>query len=131
MGNNVGENIKQKRKELGFSQIKLSRLSGISQSAISDIENPYATKRPNTDTISKIASALCCSVAELMGERIINDERLPSNNEFSASIPNDEKELIQLYRSLNNEAKRTVLETVRGFAGNPAMQKDESDTATA
>ena len=63
----VGENIKRIRKEKKLSQRQLADLSGISQSAISDIENPAVTKLPNIDTIQKLASALRVSIDELTG----------------------------------------------------------------
>jgi transcriptional regulator with XRE-family HTH domain len=66
----VGENIKRRRKLLGITQNALSRLSGISQSAISDIENPQVTKLPNIDTIKKLAAALQCTVSDLTGETV-------------------------------------------------------------
>lgn len=64
----VGQNIKKRRKELKMSQSELARRSGISQSAISDIESLTVTKSPSTETIKMIAPALGCTVAELMGE---------------------------------------------------------------
>lgn len=67
--------IRNKRKALHLSQARLSKLSGVSQSAISDIENPVGTKRPNTDTIQRIALALQCTISELMGEQ--NNSKAP------------------------------------------------------
>lgn len=78
MSFDVGANIRNKRKELHLSQARLSKLSGISQSAISDIESPVGTKRPNTDTIQKIALAMQCTVSELMGEQ--NDKKEPASD---------------------------------------------------
>ena len=52
----------------------------------------------------------------------------------SAAVPlltDDEMELVELYRSLNKETQATLLTTARGFAGNPAMKKEESNTETA
>lgn len=63
MGSKVGELIKKKRKELHITQVQLSKMSGVSQSAISDIESANVTKLPNIDTIQKIANALCVSVS--------------------------------------------------------------------
>ena len=104
----VGQNIKKKRKESGLSQAQLSRLSGISQSAISDIENPNVTKRPNTDTISKIASALGCTVAELMGENI---EKTAALSDDGA----DETKMLNLYRQLPPEKKSYVQGVLEGI----------------
>lgn len=64
----VGQNIKKRRKELNLTQSELARRSGISQSAISDIESLTVTKSPSTETIKLIAPVLGCTVAELMGE---------------------------------------------------------------
>lgn len=36
----------------------------------------------------------------------------------------EETELISLFRLLNSETREIVLATVRGFAGNPCMQKE-------
>lgn len=43
----------------------------------------------------------------------------------------EETELISLYRGLSAEARSAVLVTVRGFAGNPAMQKESTKSETA
>ncbi len=40
-------------------------------------------------------------------------------------LATDEQELVRLFRTLNSEARGMVLATVRGFAGNPDMQKEE------
>lgn len=46
----------------------LAQRAGVSQSAISDIENPNVTKLPNIDTITKIAAALGCGVDGLLAD---------------------------------------------------------------
>lgn len=56
------------RRELaGFSQRKLSALSGVPQPIISDIENGK-TKSPTVDTAIKLSRVLGCSVEELVSE---------------------------------------------------------------
>ena len=107
MAADVGLNIKNRRKQLRLSQARLSDLSGISQSAISDIENPDVTKRPNTDTIQKIAAALQCTVSELMGEQP------PGENDaaFEGLSP-DEVKLIQDYRNLNRQGQEYIRQTM-------------------
>lgn len=107
MAIDVGLNIRNRRKELHLSQKQLSELSGISQSAISDIENPSVTKRPNTDTIQKLAVALRCSVAELMGESIV-----PDLSEQTGSLLPDEIKLIDDYRSLNAQGQEYIRQTM-------------------
>lgn len=107
MDHDVGANIRNRRKQLRFSQAKLSQLSGISQSAISDIENPTATKRPNTDTIQKIAIALQCTVSELMGE-----QTTPDVGTMNYDLSPDEIKLIQDYRSLNKQGQEYIRQTM-------------------
>lgn len=102
----VGKNIKERRKQLHLSQARLSELSGISQSAISDIENPAATKRPNTDTIQKLAAALQCTVSDLMG-----DQLTPQTVMYDGLLPDEEK-LIEDYRSLNRQGQEYIRQTM-------------------
>lgn len=75
----VGENIKRIRKEKKLSQRQLADLSGISQSAISDIENPAVTKLPNIDTIQKLAAALRVSIDELTGAVVASKKEAESD----------------------------------------------------
>ena len=63
---NVGDKIKVMMKNRGYSQIKLAQKAQISQSGLSTIINGGSS--PSATTLSAIAAALGCSVAELMGE---------------------------------------------------------------
>lgn len=47
------------------------------------------------------------------------------------SLSADEQELVSLYRTLNAGTKGVVLATIRGFAGNPSMQKESTKSETA
>ena len=60
--------LTHKRELAGFSQRKLSALSGVPQPMISDIENGK-TKSPTVDTAIKLSKALGCTVEELVSER--------------------------------------------------------------
>lgn len=102
----VGKNIKERRKRLHLSQARLSELSGISQSAISDIENPASTKRPNTDTIQKLAAALQCTVSDLIG-----DQLTPQTAMYDGLLPDEEK-LIEDYRSLDRQGQAYIRQTM-------------------
>lgn len=102
---NIGGKIRQLRKERGLTQVQVSQLSGVSQSAISDIESGRVTKLPNIDTVGKIASALGCTVAELLGEGA------------PAAAPSDgltptERQLIRDFRALNTQGQEFVLQAV-------------------
>ena len=55
----------------------------------------------------------------------------PNGNTAALTCATDqEEELVTLFRGLSATARETVLTTVRGFAGNPSMQKEEQDMST-
>lgn len=60
----IGDRIKAMRKSIGMTQVQLSKITGISQSSISDIEN--RTNNPSSATLQLIASAFGCSIADLV-----------------------------------------------------------------
>ncbi len=60
---NIGPNIKQVRRDKGLSQGELSRMSGISTSALSAYEN--SKKYPNSNTLAKLAISLGVSIDRL------------------------------------------------------------------
>lgn len=62
----VSDNIKAVRKSLKMTQKDLSLRSGVSQSAISDIES--GNKSPSASTLSMIADGLGVSMVELLSE---------------------------------------------------------------
>lgn len=62
----VGERIKKLREKKGLSTTDLSRLTGISQSTISKLEN--GKRKPELSTLEKIADALIVTVDRLSGE---------------------------------------------------------------
>jgi transcriptional regulator with XRE-family HTH domain len=58
-------NTAQLRADKGLSQSELSRISGVKQGVISDIESGQ-TLAPRLDTAKKLADALGCSVDDLL-----------------------------------------------------------------
>ena len=59
--------LKLIRKDRGYTQKKLSELSGVSQGKISEYENGMTT--PRIDAAAKLASALGITLDELVGLR--------------------------------------------------------------
>ena len=59
--------IRELREKKGWSQIELARRSGVTQSAISDIESAK-TKNPRIDTMDAIARALNVPIARLINK---------------------------------------------------------------
>lgn len=67
----IGERIFKARQIKGWKQLALSKLAGISQSYLSDIENGMS--KISVETLYKIAEALDVSVVYLLGEDSIAD----------------------------------------------------------
>lgn len=57
--------VRERRMSSHLSQTELSSLSGVPQGIISGIESGN-TKNPRIDTVAKLASALGCTVDELL-----------------------------------------------------------------
>lgn len=60
----IGDNLKRLRRAKNYSQINLSKLSGVSQTTISDVENNVYT--PNIKKIIVLAKTLNVDVNELL-----------------------------------------------------------------
>lgn len=64
----IGERIKNIRKQKKMTQVELSKKSGVKQATISAIENLH--NKPTAATMELIAAALDCTMSELLGETI-------------------------------------------------------------
>ena len=60
--------VREKRIEMGLSQLELSKRANVPQGVLSDIESGK-TKAPRIDTLMKIADALETTIADLIGEK--------------------------------------------------------------
>jgi len=61
----IAQNIKRKRKELGLSQDKLSKLANVAYNTVVKIESGE-NPNPTIDTLRKIAKALNLGVDDLI-----------------------------------------------------------------
>lgn len=71
MAENLGEQIRDFRAALGWSQFHLAEKAGISQSVISDIESGRRNN-PSIKTLWKIAKALEVPLSELLNIQSLN-----------------------------------------------------------
>ena len=112
----VGERIKEMRRKKKITQVELAQKSGVRQTTISAAET--GVNQPSTTTVALIASALGCTVAELLGE------------DAPAAAPSDgltptERQLIRDFRALNTQGQEFVLQAV-AMAG--AVSKTGTNT---
>lgn len=86
----IGSTLKEYRKKNGFTLKKLSDISGVSLTFISDIEN--GRKKPSTKKAKQLADALNIDVKLLLDEKIaemideIQDDVKISNPDIRAII---------------------------------------------
>ena len=97
----VSDALKRARKAKRWTQLELAERSGVSQQAISFIEN--GRNSPSESTIRLLADALGLSVSDLL-----HDE-----SETETTLKPDELRLLNMYRSLPANAKEAALENVR------------------
>ena len=91
----AGERIKEMMKAQKITQNQLAREANISQSGLSSIVNGNVSAKE--DTLQRIAKALGCTTAELLGETEVEET-------FTAA----ERELVAVYRSLNPQGKEYI-----------------------
>lgn len=92
----IGDKIKERRLELGLTQLQLSDLTGIKKNTISNYENNVSS--PSEENIFKIMEALKCD-ANYLFEWFENEDLI-----LSAS----EKTFVNQYRTLDNYGKEAV-----------------------
>jgi len=110
----IGELIRKKRKEKGFTLSTLSNRCGLSISFLSDIE--HGRRRPSLDRLKDIADGLETTVSFLLGE-----------SHPAGKMPKTEQENSNLY---NIESKslefREVLERIESFDQWSFQDREES-----
>lgn len=92
----IGNMIKARRSELGFTQAQLSEMTGIKSTTISNYENNISS--PSDDNIYKLMEALKCDANYLFEWEEMKDIQLSAK----------EKMVIKNYRKLDTYGKRMV-----------------------
>jgi len=99
----VSDALKRARKAKRWTQLELAERSGVSQQAISFIEN--GRNSPSESTIRLLADALGLSVSDLL-----HDE-----TETETTLKPDERHLLEMFRHLNPVGKSTALGLVESL----------------
>lgn len=114
----TGDMIRKYRKEKGWSQRKLSELSGVSHTQIANYET--SKTEPTLETIKKIAKALDIGVFDLIEFKEIEKEVLDNfkldlnKDEFYSTWSGDPSQIALNYRYnlLNEKGKRKALDNI-------------------
>ena len=109
--NPVGQIVKKKREQAGLSQNMLAKKAGISQASLNALE--AKTNNPSVETVFLLASALDCTVSELLGE---------TPAEASPLTPR-QQQLIGIYAQLNEAGKEFLLSQAQSIILQPAFRQ--------
>ncbi|NMM51640.1 helix-turn-helix domain-containing protein [Paenibacillus aquistagni] len=96
----IGDRLRTLRREKNLTTTQLSKLSGVTQSTISEIEND--NRSPQLDTLDKICQALGISINELF----------PAATNRTLFLSDEEKHILQVFYQLNpheREALKTLV----------------------
>ena len=107
----IGENIKKVCALKGIRQVDIAEHMGVSQGSVSN----WIKGTNSIENLAELCSFLGVSLDQIYGVSPIKPD---------VSLSSSEAELLGLYRSLTKEGQTLVLNTVRTFAGNPALQKE-------
>jgi len=107
----LSDNIKKYRERAGYSIRKLSELSNVSKSVISEIESGKATK-PRYDTLEKLALALGVSISTLT-EMEVEHEYIITDIEEAMGVILSQDNLMLHGEALTEEAKIQLANSIK------------------
>ncbi len=116
----IGENIKKVCALKGIRQVDIAEHMRISQGSVSNWIK--GTNSIDIENLAELCSFLGVSLDQIYGVTPITPD---------VSLSPAETDLISIFRSMNKTGKDMLLNTARIYAGNPEMQKDYGNTATA
>lgn len=112
----IGENIKKIAALKGIRQVDIAEHMGVSQGSVSNWIK--GTNSIDIENLAELCHFLGVSLDQIYGVAPITPE---------VTLSSDETELISLFRMLNSDGRGLTMNTIRTFAGNPAMLKEASD----
>lgn len=110
----VSQSIKQLRERHGMTQEQFGRIAGVSAMAVSQWENGRAV--PRMGAIQKLSDFFCIPKSEIIGDDPnANSLRMLAELESRAlgEYQTDERELLLLYKCMDEKGKAHVLQTAR------------------
>lgn len=100
----IGARIKQRRKELGLTQVQIKEATGISSGNMSEIEN--GSKLPSTPALIALSSTLNCSI-----DWILKGET-PDKQTFDMK-DSRESLLLENFRKISEEDQVEIIEILQ------------------
>lgn len=110
---NVGESIRKIRREHDLTQEQLGRIAGVTAMAVSQWENGRAV--PRMGAIQLMADYFGIPKSAIMGDAREYAIAEMQERQYSA-LAADERELLELYRSMDANGREMALCALRGMA---------------
>lgn len=111
--------LKEMREAKGISQAELAEKIGVGISTVGMWES--TSRIPGAKTLQRLIAYFGCSVDYLLGRTDELGASLPA----SQKLPDDEFELLRLYRILPPEFRRSLLDSAKLWAGEPTSATDK------
>lgn len=108
----VSENIKQVCSLKRIRQVEIAEHLGVSQGTVSNWFK--GTNSIDIENLAELCYFLGVSLDQIFGVEPINAE---------VTFSPEEKDLLNMYRSLNEHGKEMLMSTAKAFAGNPVMRQ--------
>lgn len=125
----TGQLIKAARKAAGMTQEDLGEKLGISGSAIAQYETD--NRKPKHDTLQRIAAAIGVPIHDLLDDKereIYFEAEVDSAKENVKSgykFTTDEKRLVRLFHTLNDDGQDKAIERVEELTEIPRYQRSD------
>ena len=116
----------------GLNRHTLAQKSGVPYTTIVGLYE-RGPENARLSTVNKLCAFFDVPLDYLALDQYEKPEDFIPNGKTASTVceTSEETELISLYRGLNAEAQSAVMLTIRGFAGNPSMQKESTKSETA
>lgn len=124
----IGSRIKQRRKELGLTQVQIKQETGISSGNMSEIEN--GNKLPSTPALISLSAILDCSIDWMLKGETPNRENAFLSDERESQLLEGFKELSEDDKNELLEILQMKLRKVQRARGTSAKSSGLTDTET-
>lgn len=113
----IGNRIRQRRLQLGLTQLQLAEMIGSKKNTISNYECNISS--PSEDVILSLMEALKCDANYLYGDFFPSDNELP--------LDKNEEKIIKSYRKFNDEGKEKLIDIMSDMEQLPRYTRGEDD----
>lgn len=113
----IGSRMKTRREELGMTQTQLAEKIGVTKGAIGNYETD--ANSPKASMMYKIFEALQCDANYLYQDDMFDAA--------SVMLPEDEREILRLYKQLNQEGKEKLADYADDLVRSGKYIKNSSD----